>query len=167
VARVRFRAASVPPFLGHHPEHRSGVVGEGSEGCGGEPRRAGGHALGPVPGIRLRRSRSGPDPQIVHDGVWQWLESRVFHFPENGRNMAADSQASLRPVDVVVALRLTLCPEDRYESLAHALGIGVSAAHRSVKHWRRRGWFCRIAGPAAGSRCSSSWSTASGMPSTR
>jgi hypothetical protein len=53
--------------------------------------------------------------------------------------MAADSQGSLRPVDVVVALRLMLCPEDKYESLASTLGIGVSATHRSVKRLEASG----------------------------
>lgn len=44
-----------------------------------------------------------------------------------------DSQPALRPLDVVVALRLTLHPEDKYESMANQLGVAVSAAHRSVK----------------------------------
>lgn len=43
------------------------------------------------------------------------------------------SQDSLRPVDVAVALRLALHPEDRFEAMAEALGIGVGSAHRSVK----------------------------------
>jgi hypothetical protein len=43
------------------------------------------------------------------------------------------AQPALRPVDVVVALRLTLRPEEKYESLAGVVGIGLSAAHRSVK----------------------------------
>lgn len=43
------------------------------------------------------------------------------------------SQPALRPVDVVVALRLVLQPEEKYESLAGALGLSLSAGHRSVK----------------------------------
>jgi hypothetical protein len=49
------------------------------------------------------------------------------------RMMAAESQPSLRPIDVVVALHLGLRPEEKYASLARSLGIGLSAAHRSVK----------------------------------
>lgn len=42
-------------------------------------------------------------------------------------------QESLRPVDVVVALRLLLTREEGYEALAQVLGIGVGSAHRSVQ----------------------------------
>jgi hypothetical protein len=50
-----------------------------------------------------------------------------------------DSQPALRPLDVVVALRLTLRPEEKYEALANILGIGLSAAHRSVKRLEAAG----------------------------
>lgn len=50
-----------------------------------------------------------------------------------------DTQPGLRPVDVVVALRLTLQPEEKYEALAGILGIGLSAAHRSVKRLEAAG----------------------------
>jgi hypothetical protein len=42
-------------------------------------------------------------------------------------------QLSLRPGDLVVALRLALCPGDRYEALADALGMSLSATHRAVR----------------------------------
>ena len=45
----------------------------------------------------------------------------------------ATQQPSLRPGDIVVALRLALCPGDRYEVLADALGISLSVAHRAVR----------------------------------
>lgn len=41
-------------------------------------------------------------------------------------------QQVLRPVDLAVALRLALEPEERYESLAHALGVSLSTAHQAV-----------------------------------
>lgn len=50
-----------------------------------------------------------------------------------------DSQPTLRPVDVVVALRLTLQSEEKYEALAGILGIGLGAAHRSVKRLEAAG----------------------------
>jgi hypothetical protein len=53
--------------------------------------------------------------------------------------VAASAQPSLRPVDLVVAMRLTLSPGDKYDSLARALGIGLSAAHRSVKRLEASG----------------------------
>lgn len=42
-------------------------------------------------------------------------------------------QETLRPVDVVVALRLALQPGELYESLASTLGISVSTAHQAVQ----------------------------------
>jgi DNA-binding MarR family transcriptional regulator len=63
----------------------------------------------------------------------------VFQFPESGKNETMLSQPALRPVDVVVALRLSLRPEEKYESLAAILGIGLSAAHRSVKRLESAG----------------------------
>ena len=45
----------------------------------------------------------------------------------------ATEQLSLRPGDLVVALRLVHCPGDRYESLAEALDMSLSAAHRAVR----------------------------------
>lgn len=45
----------------------------------------------------------------------------------------ASEQLFLKPGDLVVALRLTLCPGDRYESLAEALGMSLSVAHRAVR----------------------------------
>lgn len=39
---------------------------------------------------------------------------------------------TLQPGDVVVALRLVQYPEEPYESLSGALGIGVGTAHRAV-----------------------------------
>jgi hypothetical protein len=40
----------------------------------------------------------------------------------------ASEQLFLKPGDLVVALRLVLCPGDRYESLAEALGMSLSVA---------------------------------------
>ena len=45
----------------------------------------------------------------------------------------ATQQLSLRPGDIVVALRLVLSPGDRYDTLAEALGMSLSAAHRAVR----------------------------------
>lgn len=50
-----------------------------------------------------------------------------------------DCQPALRPVDIVVALRLALRPGEKYEPLAETLGIGLSAAHRSVKRLEAAG----------------------------
>jgi hypothetical protein len=41
-------------------------------------------------------------------------------------------QISLRPGDLVVALRLALYPNELYEQLADALDLSLSAAHRAV-----------------------------------
>jgi hypothetical protein len=45
----------------------------------------------------------------------------------------ASEQLSLKPGDLVVALKLVLCPGDRYESLAEALGMSLSVTHRAVR----------------------------------
>jgi hypothetical protein len=45
----------------------------------------------------------------------------------------------LNPSDIPVALRLVLHPGELYESLAHALGIGLSSAHRSVSRLHKAG----------------------------
>jgi hypothetical protein len=42
-------------------------------------------------------------------------------------------QKSLRPVDLGVALRLEHQPDEHYEDLAGALGLSLSASHRSVQ----------------------------------
>ena len=55
-------------------------------------------------------------------------------------------QQVLRPVDVVVALRLALVPGERYESLARAVGVSLSTAHQAVQRLKRAGLV------AAGSR---------------
>jgi len=47
--------------------------------------------------------------------------------------MSLQSQPSLRPLDLVVALHLALRPEDGYETVAQVLGIGLGSGHRSVK----------------------------------
>lgn len=49
------------------------------------------------------------------------------------------SQHTLRPLDVVVALRLLRSPEEGYEALADAVGIGVGSAHRAVGRLRAAG----------------------------
>lgn len=46
--------------------------------------------------------------------------------------MTPSKQPSLSPIDVVVALHLAVSPEDRYETMADILGIGVGSGHRSV-----------------------------------
>ena len=43
-----------------------------------------------------------------------------------------DKQRSSRPIDVVVALQLTITPEAVYAALADSVGISVSEAHSSV-----------------------------------
>ena len=43
-----------------------------------------------------------------------------------------DRQRSTRPIDVVVALQLTITPEALYATLAQSVGISVSEAHSSV-----------------------------------
>ena len=53
--------------------------------------------------------------------------------------MLSASQPALRPVDVVVALRLALRPEEKYEPIASALGIALSAAHRAIKRLESAG----------------------------
>jgi hypothetical protein len=63
-------------------------------------------------------------------------------FPLSGKwKMAVSTltQPTLRPVDVAVALRLVLEPGDHFEAMAHALGIGVSAAHRSLERLKASG----------------------------
>ncbi len=42
-------------------------------------------------------------------------------------------QQSLRPVDLSIALRLEHAPDERYEDLARAVGLSLSASHRSVR----------------------------------
>lgn len=44
----------------------------------------------------------------------------------------ADKQRSSRPIDVVVALQLTITPSAIYAALADSVGISVSEAHSSV-----------------------------------
>jgi hypothetical protein len=46
---------------------------------------------------------------------------------------------SLRPGDVAVALRLAQSPGERYEPLASALGVSLSAAHRAVRRLEAAG----------------------------
>ena len=43
-----------------------------------------------------------------------------------------DKQRSSRPIDIVVALQLTITPEVIYAALAESVGISVSEAHSSV-----------------------------------
>ena len=43
----------------------------------------------------------------------------------------------LRPQDIAVALRLAQHPEERYELLADALGLSLSATHRAVQRLRQ------------------------------
>lgn len=43
------------------------------------------------------------------------------------------NQPALRPLDLAVALHLALQPEDRFETIAAVLGIGLGSAHRSVQ----------------------------------
>lgn len=42
----------------------------------------------------------------------------------------------LKPIDVVVALRLAAVPEEKYEDLGGALGVSPSMAHASVRRLR-------------------------------
>jgi DNA-binding Lrp family transcriptional regulator len=51
--------------------------------------------------------------------------------------MVADQ--SLKPVDLVVALRLAEAPEAKYEELSGDLGISPSTAHASVRRLRAAG----------------------------
>jgi hypothetical protein len=46
--------------------------------------------------------------------------------------MNPNKQPSLKPVDVVVALQLTLTPESTFSDLAAAVGISHGEAHKSV-----------------------------------
>jgi hypothetical protein len=48
-------------------------------------------------------------------------------------------QTSLRPGDLVVALRLSLYPNELYEQLADALVLSLSAAHRAVNRLLQSG----------------------------
>lgn len=48
-------------------------------------------------------------------------------------------QQVLRPVDVAVALRLAVTPDDRYESLAEVLGVSLSTAHQAVQRLKNAG----------------------------
>lgn len=48
-------------------------------------------------------------------------------------------QKSLRAVDLGVALRLEHRPDEHYEDLAHALGLSLSASHRSVQRLQSSG----------------------------
>ena len=48
-------------------------------------------------------------------------------------------QKSLLPADLAVALRLEHRPDERYEELAGALGVSLSAAHRSVQRLNAAG----------------------------
>ena len=45
----------------------------------------------------------------------------------------------LKPVDVVVALRLAEAPEAKYEQLSADLGISSSTAHESVRRLQAAG----------------------------
>ncbi len=45
----------------------------------------------------------------------------------------------LRPLDLVVALRLAHQPGERYELLAEALGLSLSATHRAVQRLQHAG----------------------------
>lgn len=51
---------------------------------------------------------------------------------DNSRRDGMVRQQTLRPVDLVVALRLARVPGERYESMAGALGISLSTAHQAV-----------------------------------
>ncbi|MFQ5690375.1 MAG: hypothetical protein ACE5HQ_08905 [Gemmatimonadota bacterium] len=48
-------------------------------------------------------------------------------------------QQALRPIDIVVALRLALVPNERYESLGRVLGISLSTAHEAVRRLTQAG----------------------------
>lgn len=48
-------------------------------------------------------------------------------------------QQTLRPLDIVVALRLAMVPDDRYESLAEAIGVSLSTAHQAVRRLKSAG----------------------------
>ena len=61
----------------------------------------------------------------------QKLESVLLHM--------VMEQKSLRPVDLGVALRLEHQPDELYEDLAAALGLSLSAAHRSVRRLQLSG----------------------------
>lgn len=49
----------------------------------------------------------------------------------------SDRQRSTRPIDVVVALQLTITPSAIYASLAESVGISVSEAHSSVSRLKQ------------------------------
>ena len=53
--------------------------------------------------------------------------------PEAHIDRVSTDSRSLKPGDLVVALKLVLCPGDRYESLAEALGMSLSVTHRAVR----------------------------------
>jgi hypothetical protein len=64
----------------------------------------------------------------------------TFHFPENGKTVTSSrQQSSLKPGDLVVALRLALYPNELYERLADALTLSLSAAHRAVSRLLQSG----------------------------
>jgi hypothetical protein len=46
--------------------------------------------------------------------------------------MKSEKQQSLKPLDIVVALQLTLAPETTFSDLAAAVGISHGEAHKSV-----------------------------------
>ncbi len=58
----------------------------------------------------------------------------VFAKSENDRmDVTHMRQQTLRPVDLVVALRLAKVPDERYESVADVLSISLSTAHQAVR----------------------------------
>lgn len=64
--------------------------------------------------------------------------STIFGFRENRNNATPAAHAhmrqeTLRPVDVVVALKLAMDPGQLYESLAEELGVSLSTAHQAVQ----------------------------------
>lgn len=50
--------------------------------------------------------------------------------------MNIEKQPSLKPVDVVVALQLTVSPESTFSDLARAVGISHGEAHNSLRRLR-------------------------------
>ena len=55
-----------------------------------------------------------------------------FYFLEINKYRMIDKQHSSRPIDVVVALQLTITPEVIYAALSESVGISISEAHSSV-----------------------------------
>lgn len=85
------------------------------------------------------RSVRGPCRSVPRQDARSRPRWQLFCIREYRRRTATLSLEPLKPIDVVVALRLAEAPDAKYEQLSADLGISSSSAHAAVRRLQAAG----------------------------